>query len=143
MTSETFTFNATSPSLQQQLGRRLDQWCDGALGQHILIDLQGCQNMPQTPEQMKSDMLEAAHRIEATVVTSIFHQFSPHGLSGVVVIAESHLAVHTWPEHGSVCIDLFTCSNDMKPEVGVAWLFEQWDARSASVRTVDRGMSKQ
>ena len=44
----------------------------------------------------------------ATIVRDVFHQFSPHGISGVVVIAESHLAIHTWPEHGYAAVDLFS-----------------------------------
>ena len=54
-------------------------------------------------------MTEAAKTAGATVVKTVFHHFSPHGISGVVVIAESHLAVHTWPEHGYASIDIFTC----------------------------------
>ena len=109
------------------------------LGQHLIVDFHDCKMVPQTASELEQMMLETARIIEATVVTSSFHAFSPIGLSGVVVIAESHLAAHTWPEHGIVCIDLFTCSDQMKSSDGLAFLFESLQAASMSVKTVARG----
>lgn len=80
------------------------------LGHHWLADLVECRYMPSTAEELQQLMERAAIASGATVVQSCFHRFSPYGLSGVVVIAESHLAVHTWPEHRTVCIDMFSCS---------------------------------
>lgn len=109
------------------------------LGQHLIVDFHDCKLIPQRAGELEQMMLETARIIDATVVTSSFHAFSPIGLSGVVVIAESHLAAHTWPEHGVVCIDLFTCSGEMKSNDGVAFLFESLQAASMSVRAVARG----
>ena len=109
------------------------------LGQHLIVDFHDCKQIPQSASELEKVMLETASVIEATVVTSSFHAFSPIGLSGVVVIAESHLAAHTWPEHEIVCIDLFTCSGKMKSNEGVAFLFESLKASSMSIRTVARG----
>jgi S-adenosylmethionine decarboxylase proenzyme len=82
----------------------------GGLGTHFLADYHGCQALPDCPEDLQRLMVRAAEAIDATIVNASFHEFSPQGLSGVLVIAESHLAVHTWPEHGVACVDLFTCS---------------------------------
>lgn len=108
------------------------------LGQHLIVDFFECKETPQTAVQLEQLMLQAAKIIEATVVTSSFHAFEPMGLSGVVVIAESHLAAHTWPEHGTVCVDLFTCSQTMQSVRGVTFLFEALQASSMSVQTLVR-----
>ncbi len=82
------------------------------LGTHILLELNNCpQELLLEQETLKATLVEAADTAGATVVKPVFHQFSPHGLSGVVVIAESHIAVHTWPEHGYAAIDIFTCGD--------------------------------
>ena len=109
------------------------------LGQHLLVDFLDCKMIPQTADELEQLMLETARLVNATVVTSSFHAFNPIGLSGVVVIAESHLAAHTWPEHKIVCIDLFTCSDKMKSSDGLAFLFDSLQAASMSVKTVARG----
>ena len=112
------------------------------LGQHLIIDFYDCQSIPSTAKSIEQLMLATAGEIKATVVTSSFHEFSPHGLSGVVVIAESHLAAHTWPEHKVVCIDLFTCSNEMRSIAGLAFLFESLSAGSMTVASFARGHIK-
>ena len=109
------------------------------LGQHLIVDFHDCKVIPQTAGELEQLMLETAKLANATIVTSLFHAFSPIGLSGVVVIAESHLAVHTWPEHQVVCIDLFTCSDKMKSNDGLAFLFDSLQAGLMSVKTVARG----
>ncbi len=85
-----------------------------ALGHHILAEFYDCDSViiggVETVEQA---MLEAANIAGATIVDRCFHQFSPYGVSGVVVIAESHLAIHTWPEHGYCAVDLFTCGDSI------------------------------
>ena len=94
------------------------------LGHHSLIELSGCD-----PEKLKRvggvrrAMLEAARRANGTIVKAVFHAFSPWGVSGVVVIAESHLTIHTWPEHGYAAVDVFSCSPKLQQsEVrGGAW----------------------
>lgn len=81
------------------------------IGHHLVIDLFGC-----NPEKMKivdvveAIMLKAAKAAKATIVGHKFHQFLPTGVSGAIVLAESHLAIHTWPEVDGYCaIDIFTC----------------------------------
>ena len=110
-----------------------------SLGQHLIVDFDDCQYIPTTAEALEQMMLATARAIDATVVTSSFHEFSPHGLSGVVVIAESHLAAHTWPEHSAVCVDLFTCSSEMNSTAGLALLFESLNAGSMSLASISRG----
>ncbi len=111
----------------------------GGLGMHVLADFGGCQNVPDSADVLEQIMVKAANLCKATVVNTTFHEFNPIGLSGVVVIAESHLAVHTWPEHGAICIDLFTCSHEMNPTRALEFLFENFGARTMELERVTRG----
>ncbi len=87
------------------------------LGTQILADYHKC-----CPEILKdTDILENGlvrliKLYGGTVVRSIFHTFSPFGVTGVVIIAESHVAIHTWPEHGLASLDIYSCSKALKQE---------------------------
>jgi len=81
------------------------------LGDHRLLDCYDCADaLLRDAAALERTLTEAAEKAGARVVKAVFHTFSPHGASGVVVIAESHLAIHTWPERGFAAIDLFTCA---------------------------------
>lgn len=81
-----------------------------ALGSHVLLDLWGVDRaLLDDVDGLRRRMKDAAERGGATVVDERFHRFSPHGVSGVVVLAESHVAIHTWPEKGFAALDVFTC----------------------------------
>lgn len=87
-----------------------------ALGRHILVECYECDcEILNDTEYVEAVMNEAARRAGATVVSSTFHHFNPHGVSGVVVIAESHLTIHTWPEYNFASVDLFTCGEECDP----------------------------
>lgn len=83
-------------------------------------------------------MLSICEELGVTVVNSCFHQFSPQGVSGVVVIAESHLSIHTWPEYGFVSIDFFTCGGQ-DPESVFTVLQEKFRAGRWLGSSIDRG----
>ena len=86
-----------------------------APGVHYLLECADCTPALLTDLPLLKKTLEkAAREAGATVVETVLHQFNPHGLSGVVVIAESHIAIHTWPEHGYAALDVFTCG---EPEI--------------------------
>ena len=87
-------------------------------------------------------MQEAAVASGATVVKSVFHHFSPHGVSGVVVIAESHLAIHTWPEYGYAAVDLFTCGDSVNPETAFDYLEVHLQAQNYTAIEMKRGLLK-
>ncbi len=81
-----------------------------ALGRHLLVEFTGCDPAALADlAGVTAAMLEAARASGATIVTHSFHHFSPHGVSGAVIIAESHLAIHTWPEHRFAAVDYFSC----------------------------------
>lgn len=94
-----------------------------ALGRHILVEFTGCNaDILNDVAVIEKTMIEAAQKAGATVINTNFHHFSPWGVSGVVVIQESHLAIHTWPEYRYAAVDLFTCGETVDPWVSFEWL---------------------
>jgi len=111
-----------------------------ALGRHLMVELYGCDVMVlNDKERIERIMTEAAVRSGATVVQSVFHLFNPHGVSGVVVIAESHLAIHTWPEHGYAAVDIFTCGTDVDPWKAHEYIKKELGASHFSTVEMTRG----
>jgi S-adenosylmethionine decarboxylase proenzyme len=85
-------------------------------------------------------MLAAAKESGATVLGESFHQFSPQGVSGVIIIAESHLTVHTWPEHGYAGADIFTCGTRVKPEKAAKVIIAKLKPITHSIILMERGI---
>jgi spermidine synthase len=111
-----------------------------ALGKHILVEFLGCSaevlNDVNLVEQL---MTTAAVKSGATVIQSSFHHFSPFGVSGVVVIQESHLAIHTWPEYQYAAVDLFTCGDSVDPWISFDFLKKNFKAQNQSAIEMHRG----
>jgi spermidine synthase len=110
-----------------------------ALGNHILVEFMRCSpDIMNDVSGIERDMVEAARKAGATVINSTFHHFSPYGVSGVVVIEESHLAIHTWPEYGYAAVDLFTCG-EMDAWISFDYLKECFKSESYSAIEMKRG----
>lgn len=108
-------------------------------GSHLLIEYHGCSaGILNDVARIESLMLRAAQAAGATVVASTFHRFAPHGVSGVVVVKESHLSIHTWPEHGYAAVDIYTCGT-CPMELAHALLRDELSATSTEQLTVRRG----
>jgi S-adenosylmethionine decarboxylase len=91
-------------------------------------------------EKVKNAMVSAAKKARATIIDVSFHEFSPFGISGMVVIAESHLSIHTWPEYGYAAVDIFTCGDIIKPEAAAQFLIEKFRCKNPSVVEMKRGI---
>jgi S-adenosylmethionine decarboxylase len=112
-----------------------------ALGRHLLLELKFCnKEVLDDLEYLKTSLIEVAEEIGATVLNNVFHQFCPQGVSGVVVIAESHLCIHTWPEYGYAAVDIFTCGNTIDPRDAVNLLVNKLNAQEHSFRELERGL---
>ena len=112
-----------------------------ALGKHLLLELKDCnKEVLDDLDFLKSTLLTAASEGGATVLAESFHRFNPHGVSGVVVIAESHLFIHTWPEHGYAAADIFTCGNSVQPGRAAEILIEKLGSRNSSTTNIPRGI---
>jgi S-adenosylmethionine decarboxylase proenzyme len=110
------------------------------LGRHLLVEYHGCDpEILNDLERVKKFMLEAASESGATVLDASFHYFTPQGVSGVVVIAESHLAIHTWPEYGYAAVDIFTCGNAVDPWKAFHYLRSTLGSKETSVNEIVRG----
>jgi len=83
-------------------------------------------------------VITAAQKSEATILNKVFHQFEPFGVSGVLLIAESHFSIHTWPEDGYASFDIQTCG-EMYPERAIDYLKEEFEAKDVKVQVVERG----
>jgi S-adenosylmethionine decarboxylase len=112
-----------------------------ALGRHLLLELFDCDlDAINNVESVKGALIEAAKRAQATIVDVVFHEFNPFGVSGVVVIAESHLSIHTWPEYRYAAVDIFSCGDILQPEIAASYLVEQFGAERTSVVEMQRGL---
>ena len=112
-----------------------------ALGKHLLLELKDCdKEVLNDLGFLKGVMLTAAEEAGATVLGESFHQFNPHGVSGVVIIAESHLVIHTWPEYGYAAVDIFTCGDTVQPERAAEMLIRKLGAKNHSILEMSRGI---
>lgn len=91
-------------------------------------------------EEVRDALVSAAKEAQATIIDISFHEFNPFGISGMVVIAESHLSVHTWPEYGYAAVDIFTCGDLIKPEVAAASIIRRFESKSPSMVEMKRGI---
>lgn len=112
-----------------------------ALGTHILLELEDC-NIKLLDDLKKIEilMLDAAKKAKATIIESRFHRFNPFGVSGVVIIAESHLTIHTWPEHAYAAVDIFTCGKILQPKIAIEYLIKAFVSKKSSIVELDRGI---
>lgn len=118
-----------------------DDKMSNALGRHVLAEVYGCSfDMLNDRAKVESIMVNAALEAGAEVREVAFHKFSPQGVSGVVVISESHLAIHTWPERGYAAIDVFTCGDRVNPWDACNYLTEHFKAGHMSATEIKRGI---
>lgn len=107
-------------------------------GIHIIADFWFSRHLEQK-EELKRLLLAAAKAAGATPLKISLHKFSPQGLAGILLIAESHLALHTWPEIEYIALDIFTCGKNMKPRRALAFLRKELRPKKVSVREFVRG----
>ena len=111
-----------------------------SLGKHVILEVHGAdKNLLNDLEKIEKIMTKAVQLCGATIIKPFFHQFSPHGISGVIVIAESHFSIHTWPEYGYAALDLFTCGDQIKPEDAVNYLKKELNAEHIHMMEIKRG----
>ena len=114
---------------------------DHSLGKHVILELYGCDSELIDSETLVHEvLLEAAKIANATVISSTFHQFSPQGVSGMIIIEESHFSIHTWPEHGYAAIDMFTCGDILDNDSAIDYVKEKFKATSIYMADMRRGI---
>lgn len=109
-------------------------------GRHHLIDLYDCDpGILDDRDGLRAVVLDAVRLSGATIIADVFHKFSPQGVTGVVAIAESHVSIHTWPEHGFAAVDAFTCSEQMNVGTMVEYFREKLKAGTIKRSDLERG----
>ena len=131
-------------------GRRRDGLSDGlfdggrpvdALGTHLLLELRECDpGLLDDLAFIEAAMVGASREAGATILGRSFHKFTPRGVTGVIAIAESHLCIHTWPEHRYAAVDIFTCGAAFTPSRAADLIIEGLDCRDPSTTVVKRGL---
>lgn len=112
-----------------------------ALGRHILGEMYGCEaEILNNRDLIERAMVESALEAGAEIREVVFHRFSPQGVSGVVVISESHLAIHTWPELNYAAVDVFTCGDNVNPWDACNYLAEKLVAEKVEAQEIRRGI---
>ncbi len=107
---------------------------------HTLLEFHGCDPaLLKDADALRPLLLDAVRAGNGTVVTEVFHNFSPHGVSGVVVIAESHVAIHTWPEHAYAAVDIFSCGTKLDHPAIRDWLQAGLRSTHLETRELTRG----
>ena len=111
------------------------------LGYHIILEMYDCDiDILKSRDKIEEFMLFAAKKSGATIIQSAFHQFNPFGVSGVVIIAESHLAIHTYPEFGYAAVDIFTCGETVDIFTATQYLKEKLGAQIIKRFELKRGL---
>ena len=111
-----------------------------ALGQHSVVELYDCDPLLlASVENVQGVLVRAAKQCKATIVQVVFHEFNPYGVSGMVIIAESHLAIHTWPEFRYAAVDIFTCGERLMPSRAAAYIAQQFESAWWQVYKLPRG----
>ncbi len=110
------------------------------LGRHVIIELWGCNNSINDAGQVRTAMIDAVNAASATLLSLNVHTFSPHGVTGVAVLSESHLSVHSWPEYGYVAADVFTCGDTTEPRAAADVLRRAFGSTRCDVKELRRGI---
>lgn len=108
------------------------------LGEHIVAEFLGCQHIDDY-ELLESVLRDAAKQAGATVINIVTHKFCPQGMSGLVLLAESHISIHTWPEYGYVAVDTYTCGAHVNVQTIIDVLQAFFKPKKIRHILIDRG----
>jgi len=107
-------------------------------GVHLIVDFWGAKTVEDT-EKIKNILFETAKRSNNVPLEIKIHKFSPQGITGFILLAESHIAIHTWPELDYVAIDIFSCGQKGEPYQGLEYLKEEFQPKKCIVKEIKRG----
>ncbi|MFS0675184.1 adenosylmethionine decarboxylase [Ornithinibacillus sp. 179-J 7C1 HS] len=111
------------------------------MGRQVIAELWDCNiDTLNNIEILKQIFVDAALRAGAEVREVVFHQFSPYGISGVVVISESHLTIHSFPEKSYASIDVYTCGKKVDPWIAVRYIIQALEAKTSETLEIPRGI---
>ncbi len=110
-------------------------------GEHYIVEVSGCNpEIIGDVKKVQDILIQAAKEANVEIWSVSFHRFPPNGVSGVVVISESHLSVHTWPEVGYAAIDIYTCGEQAEPEKAVEYAVKAFEGKHVHITEITRGL---
>jgi S-adenosylmethionine decarboxylase proenzyme len=113
---------------------------DKDVGHQAILDLYNCKAKKiDDIEWVEEQLYIAAIKAKGTIVESKFHKFSPYGISGMIIIEESHIAIHTWPEYEYAAIDIFSCSSELGLNAACDHLIKAFEATDNKTNIFTRG----
>lgn len=107
-------------------------------GLHLFAEFWGGEIIEDV-EKMKAVLSEAVRRADNTPLDMIVHKFDPQGMTGIILLAESHISVHTWPEFSYAALDIYTCGDKSNPEKALEYLKEVFSPKTFEIRKIKRG----
>lgn len=111
------------------------------LGKHAIAEFYECNtSLLDDVDKIEELLTNAAIECGATIVEKCFHRFNPYGVSGVVIIAESHISIHTWPEYAYAAVDLFTCGTSCNTQKAYNYLIKAFKSKKSSYNELQRGL---
>lgn len=111
-----------------------------SLGEHRLVDFEGCSfEALDDIDEIRAMFERGLELSKATVIEVVLHKFSPQGVTGIAAIAESHVSIHTWPEHGYAAIDVFSCGTSMDIDALLSHFEKVLRPRDVHCQTFMRG----
>lgn len=113
-------------------------------GNHFLIELQGCSessiNNIEKPTELEILLKDIAKESGATPLEFSYHSFEPSGITATLILSESHISIHTYPQYKTIFIDVFTCGNTCKPERSLDFIKKYFSPTFVSSRLIKRGL---
>lgn len=111
------------------------------LGTHLLLELRSCNPVLLTDlDYIEKSMVQIALETGATIIGQSFHKFSPGGVTGVLAISESHISIHTWPEHKYAAVDIFTCNKKFISSKAAELIINIMECQDSDIREIKRGI---
>jgi len=110
------------------------------VGRHVIAELLGGNPYLLNDERyLRAALKEAAERAGGTVLDVTSHKFTPQGVTALALLSESHISIHTWPEHGYSAVDVFTCGSHTNPQLACDFLKKSLECTGESVKVLERG----
>ncbi len=108
------------------------------LGKHLIAEFWGV-TIEEDMRKIEKILIEAARETGSTPLEVVSHKFSPQGFSAMILLAESHIALHYWPEEEYLAVDIFTCGKKSNPQKGLEYLRKQFQPQKIEVQKISRG----
>tara|TARA_Y100001968_G_scaffold298566_1_gene308534 strand:+ start:1092 stop:1559 length:468 start_codon:yes stop_codon:yes gene_type:complete len=109
------------------------------IGRHCILELYQCDKAKLNDVAFIRTTITSSAKVSgAKLINLVTHSFKPQGMTGLALLAESHISIHTWPEIGYAAIDVFTCGDHTMPEKACKLLFEDFEAKTFSFKNIDR-----